>query len=109
MNSIPTRHKLKSGQGKVVLRKAMEPFLPKEIVYREKAGFGLPIRAWLNHRNDMVSHYLDMKRIERQGIFKASAVEKMLKEQFSGSYDHSHLLYALLTQQMWLELNSIGI
>jgi asparagine synthase (glutamine-hydrolysing) len=108
MNSISAGLKVKGKQGKYVLKKAMEPHLPREVIYRGKAGFGLPIRAWMNNSNDLLAHYLDKARIEGQGIFNASALEQMLKEQFSGSKDHSHALLTLLTQQLWLESNNIN-
>jgi asparagine synthase (glutamine-hydrolysing) len=85
----------------------MEPLLPKEIIYREKAGFGLPIRAWLNTGSEMVSHYLNSKRITRQGVFSPAAVQRIINEQKDGSADHSNTIFTLLCQQLWLEANHI--
>jgi asparagine synthase (glutamine-hydrolysing) len=103
MNSIPHRLKVKGSEGKYLLKKALEPLLPREIIYREKAGFGLPIRAWLRNHNDFVNTYLSEARIERQGIFRSSAVRRILDEERRGIADHANTLFTLLCQQIWLE------
>ena len=44
---IPARFKQRGREGKWVLKKAMEPYLPKEVIYRPKSGFGAPLRQWM--------------------------------------------------------------
>ncbi len=106
MNAIPAGLKVKGGQGKYVLKKAMEPYLPREIIYREKAGFGLPLRAWLQNSNEMVKRYLDGDRVKRQGLFRPVAVQHIIDEQMNGVADHANTLFTLLCQQIWLEENA---
>jgi asparagine synthase (glutamine-hydrolysing) len=106
MNSIPADVKLKGSVLKFVLKKAMEPYLPHEIVHREKAGFGLPIRAWMRQNNEMLKHYFDRAHIKQQGIFDPGALEEMCEEQFSGKRDHANTLFSMLCIQIWLESNS---
>ncbi len=108
-NAIPVRLKLKGNQGKYIFKKAMEPYLPKEIVYREKAGFGLPLRAWLQNGSEMMDEYLDERRIKRQGIFCPLAVKRLIEEQKRGTADHSYTIFTLLCQQIWLEENAPDI
>ena len=108
MNAIPMRMKVQGRQGKHVFKRAMTPALPHEIVYREKAGFGLPIRAWLRQGSALVDHYLAESRLQRQGLFDARAVRRLLNAQFSGRGDHSHTLLTLLCQQIWLEQSQLG-
>ena len=48
---IPLKFKQKKNQGKWVLKKSMENYLPNEIIYRPKTGFGAPLRRWI--RNDL--------------------------------------------------------
>lgn len=103
MNSIPAKIKLKRGTLKYVLKKAMEPYLPHEIVYREKAGFALPIRAWMRDESEMSRHYFDPTRIKKQGIFKSGALKQMCEEQCSGKIDHSNTLFSMLCIQVWLD------
>lgn len=108
MNAIPVELKVKGKEGKYVLKKAMEPYLPREIIYREKAGFGLPLRAWLQNSNEMIKRYLDSDRVERQGLFKLVAVQRIIDEQMNGVADHANTLFTLLCQQIWLEENAAG-
>lgn len=44
---IPWRFKLRGGETKYLLKKALEPLLPNDILYRSKKGFGVPIGSWL--------------------------------------------------------------
>jgi asparagine synthase (glutamine-hydrolysing) len=108
MNAIPMAMKVRGGRGKHVFKRAMTPALPHEIVYREKAGFGLPIRAWLRRGSALVDHYLDGARLQRQGLYNTAAVRSLLDAQFSGRADHSHTLLTLLCQQLWLEQAQLG-
>ncbi len=108
MNGIPMAMKVQGRHGKHVFKRAMTPALPREIVYREKAGFGLPIRAWLRKSSALVDHYLDQTRLQRQGLYNASAVRALLDAQFSGRAEHSHTLLTLLCQQLWLEQSQLG-
>jgi asparagine synthase (glutamine-hydrolysing) len=108
MNAIPTSLKVKGREGKYVLKKAMEPHLPRSVIYREKTGFGLPLRAWLQGPVDLVDHYLDSGRIARQGRFRAAAVQRLLAEQRAGKADHAYTLFTLLCQQIWLEKSGVA-
>ena len=44
---IPPKYKQRGGTGKWVLKKAMEPYLPHDVIYRPKTGFGAPLRRWM--------------------------------------------------------------
>jgi asparagine synthase (glutamine-hydrolysing) len=103
MNAIPASLKVKGSQGKYALKKAMEPWLPHEIVYRSKAGFGLPIRAWMDKSSELLDRYLNRPRIERQGIFNGATIDRLRQEQASGAADHANVLLTLLTQQIGLD------
>lgn len=109
MNSVPVGMKLRSGTQKYILKKAMEPYLPHEVIYRQKAGFALPIRAWLKAPSELTKHYLDSERIRRQGIFNPQALASICQEQFSGQRDHTYMLFAMLSLQIWLDANDISV
>jgi asparagine synthase (glutamine-hydrolysing) len=81
----------------------MEPYLPKEVIYRDKAGFGLPLRAWFREEQDILNHYFDFKKIKQQGIFDPKIIDNLLVSQNFGREDHTYSIYALLNQQIWLE------
>jgi asparagine synthase (glutamine-hydrolysing) len=103
MNAIPSRFKVRGGEGKWIFKKAMEPRLPREVIYRSKAGFGLPIRAWIARSGALFDRYLEPARIERQGIFSAAGIARIRREQAAGAADHANTLLTLLTQQIVLD------
>lgn len=103
MNSIPNNLKIKNGQPKYILKKAMEKYLPHEVIYRSKAGFALPIRSWFRESNNLIEKYFNSDRIKKQGIYDFRKLEILLTKQFSGNSEYSYLIFSLLCQQIWLE------
>jgi asparagine synthase (glutamine-hydrolysing) len=103
MNSIPLDMKIRGREQKYILKKAMEPKLPSEVIYRQKAGFALPIRSWFRKNSEITDKYLNSERLKGQGIYDVKAIANMLSLQFNGKVDYSYLLYSLLSQQIWLE------
>ena len=95
MNSIPTSMKIKGNQTKYILKKAMENRLPKKIIYREKAGFSLPIRSWLRKDNKLLAKYFDNDRLKKQGIFNSKKVKKVYTDFLNGNSDNAYTLFTL--------------
>ena len=50
VRQLPSDYKFRHGQTKYILKKALEPLLPKEIIYRRKKGFGVPIGKWFHQQ-----------------------------------------------------------
>ena len=99
---IPDHIKQRGGVGKWALKKAMEPFLPTEVIYRPKTGFGGPLRRWMHHElrplvNEMLSH----ESLDRRGIFESSAVHALIKDNDSGTVDATYTLLSLLCIEIW--------
>jgi len=103
MNAIPANIKIRGHVLKYPLKKTMEPFLPKELIYRQKSGFALPIRSWFRRKNKIIQKYFDVNRIRHQGIFNPHTFQRMCDEQFSGKYDHTNSLFSMLCLQIWLD------
>lgn len=99
---IPSKFKQNGRQGKWVLKKAMEPFLPKSIIYRPKTGFGVPLRRWINKElNELLRDLLSSASIKNRGIFSAQSVEKLLMDNHSGKIDASYTILSLLCIEIW--------
>lgn len=103
VNRTPSSMKIKNRIGKYIFKKAMEKKLPKEVIYREKAGFSLPLRSWMRESSDMVEHYLNKDRLKHQGIFNPSVVNELLLKNLNGEGDYSYTLFILLCQQIWID------
>ncbi|MBK9165445.1 MAG: asparagine synthase (glutamine-hydrolyzing) [Acidobacteria bacterium] len=101
---IPSDLKLKGGETKYILKKALGGFVPKEILYREKQGFGVPIEAWINRelRDDIRETLLDKNSLGRK-LFDRLYIEVLLGEHSSGRRDHSHAIWALFMLEKWQE------
>lgn len=102
--ALPLEYKLKGSKGKYILKKAVEPLLPKEILQRPKKGFGIPIAEWLKGRlNPLMHDLLDANRLKQQGLFDAAFVQKIIKEHETGAAAHHKQLWTLLVFQLWYD------
>jgi asparagine synthase (glutamine-hydrolysing) len=102
--ALPTRSKLRGFQKKLLLRKAAEPLLPKEIVHGRKRGFSIPAAAWL--RGDLEPFARDVlspERLGRQGFFSAEVAARLLDEHVARAEDRSRQLWGLLSFTLWYE------
>ena len=102
MRRVPSSLKLRGYTQKYLLKKSMEGLLPREVIYRRKAAFGLPVRSWLrNELREMVGDLLSPQRIRQGGILDPTTVSRMLRENASGKQDYTLQIWALLTLELW--------
>ncbi|HVF46575.1 MAG TPA: asparagine synthase (glutamine-hydrolyzing), partial [Pyrinomonadaceae bacterium] len=102
---IPAGLKLAGLKRKYVLKLAAESLLPREVIWRRKAGFGAPIRSWLRGPlRPLIDDLLSPDRVRRRGLFQAEAVGRVISDFESGREDFSLHLFQLLTLEMWFEL-----
>ncbi|MCP4809090.1 MAG: asparagine synthase (glutamine-hydrolyzing) [Proteobacteria bacterium] len=96
--SLPLKHKVRGRETKVLLRKALAPFVPRDIARRPKKGFGVPLSAWLAgpHRGliDGLADQLD-------GLIRGDAVRALVREHLDGHRDHRRRLWTLVTLARW--------
>lgn len=108
---IPSRLKMRGRQGKYIFKKALEPLLPRELLYRSKKGFSIPIDAWF--KNDLNAYtrelLLDRNALARQ-IFREDAIQRLIdgyKDRSQGGGETWELpgrkLWALLTLELWYQ------
>ena len=101
---IPLEYKLKGNKGKYILKKAVEPFLPKNILHRPKKGFGIPIAEWLKGRlNPLMHELLAPDRLKDQGLFDSEFVQNLIKEHETNCASHHKQLWTLLVFQLWFD------
>jgi asparagine synthase (glutamine-hydrolysing) len=101
---IPSNLKIKGLKRKYILKKAVESLLPKEVIWRKKAGFGAPIRSWLRGElRPMVDDLLSIETLKRRGYFDPRAVRKMIDLNLSGKEDLNLQVFQLLTFEMWVQ------
>ena len=106
---LPLDWKLQGKIGKQVLREILYRYVPRHLVDRPKAGFAVPIRAWLRGPlREWAEALLDAERLRREGFFDPSPIEKKWSEHQTGQRDWSFPLWNVLMFQAWLEHNADG-
>ncbi len=101
---LPASLKLRGLHLKYILKKAVEPWLPREIVYRQKRGFSVPIAGWMRGElAPLIAEKLDPEKLKRQGWFDPAFVTRLVEEHRSGSSDHRKALWTLLAFELWRE------
>ena len=102
--SIPDQFKQRGRVGKWVLKKAMEPYLPHDIIYRPKTGFGAPLRRWIKHDlRGLISDVLSVQNIENRGLFDAANVHQLIADNDSGRRDSAYTIFSLLCIEIWCQ------
>jgi asparagine synthase (glutamine-hydrolysing) len=87
---------------KYILKRAAEKLLPKEVVWRKKAGFGAPIRSWLRGPlQPMVEDLLSSETVSRRGLFRPEEVRRVIDANLSGREDYNLQVFQLLTLELW--------
>ena len=102
--ALPTKLKVRGLTKKVLLRKAAEPLLPKEVVHGRKRGFSIPAAAWLRGELEpFARETLSPSTLQRQGFFQPEPVTRLLDEHVAGKEDWSRQLWGLLAFTLWYE------
>jgi asparagine synthase (glutamine-hydrolysing) len=102
--ALPTRLKVRGLAKKVLLRKAVEPLLPAEVVHGRKRGFSIPAAAWLRGELEpFARETLAAENLHRQGFFQPQPVTRMIDEHVAGREDWSRQLWGLLAFTLWYE------
>ena len=98
---LPAQLKVRSLTTKVLLKQAMLPWLPDDLVTRRKQGFGVPIASWLRDElRDMSWDVLTDATARSRGLFRPEAVSGLLSEHEQG-IDHSTRIWALIQFELW--------
>jgi asparagine synthase (glutamine-hydrolysing) len=103
--TLPEAVKTPGGISKGLFKKAMEPYLPHELLYRPKMGFGCPIDHWLRgDLKEMAHDVLLSDRAADRGIVTRESVSEMLNLHVSGREAHHTRLFALLNLELWFRM-----
>jgi asparagine synthase (glutamine-hydrolysing) len=101
---LPAKHKVRGLSKKVLLRKAAEPLLPREVVHGRKRGFSIPAAAWLRGELEPFARAtLSPENLRSQGFFQPAPVTRLLDEHVAGAEDWSRQLWGLLSFTLWYE------
>jgi asparagine synthase (glutamine-hydrolysing) len=97
MATLPSSLKLRDGEGKFLLKKSLEPLLPRDVLYRRKMGFAVPLARWFRGPlRERVRAALLEGQLARTGWFNRRFLEHLLEAHQSGARDYASPLWALL-------------
>lgn len=95
--TLPSSLKIQGGEGKAVFKKAFEPLLPHDLLYRPKMGFSVPLAKWL--RGPLAQRMRESvlsPRMLASGYFNADTLQTLVKQHLGGQHDHSTPLWMLI-------------
>jgi asparagine synthase (glutamine-hydrolysing) len=99
---IPSAYKYRRGTTKYILKKALEAVLPREILYRSKKGFGVPVARWFRKGE------LDLAEAPL-GSLNPRLVKRRAEAHRSGRADESAFLWSLYVLKRWAETNRVSL
>lgn len=99
---IQDKFKIKRLERKYIVKRMAEKYIPKNIIYRKKVGFYIPIGDWFRSElKDMVGDHLLSERFRQRGIFDPQEIEKMVTMHFNGVQNFEKEIWMLLNLEVW--------
>lgn len=99
---MPPQLKLHGLKRKYILKRALEKFLPRDVIWRKKAGFGAPVRSWLRGAlRPLVDDLLSEETVRRRGLFRPQEIRRIIAANISGREDYNLQVFQLLTLELW--------
>ena len=106
LSGLPPQYKLSGRTGKKILKKAMEPYVPNDILYRKKMGFSIPLAEWFKGPlRQQVQESLTGEQLLSTGWFNPDFLHKIVREHQSGQSNHSTMIWSLLMFERFLHHN----
>lgn len=102
--TIPRSMKVRDGENKWVLKKALENTLPHDLIYRPKVGFGLPINEWfIAGMSSFVEHAVFSSPLRQRGLFDYDFLESLWRQHLTGKVNYSFNIWSILNLSLWYE------
>ncbi|WP_323024135.1 asparagine synthase (glutamine-hydrolyzing) [Castellaniella sp.] len=106
--SLPLSLKIRSGQGKWILRQLLYKYVPQALVDRPKAGFMVPLGSWLRGPlREWAENLLSEHRLKDGAYFNVTPIRHAWNEHLQGQRDRSGQLWSILMFQAWLEAQTL--
>lgn len=101
---LPMAMKIRGSTSKWALRQILFKHVPRELIERPKAGFGMPIGHWLRGPlRSWANDLLDPVLMQSQGYLRPEPIQRLWRQHLSGRFDHTTRLWTVLMWQAWLE------
>ncbi|MBL0945284.1 MAG: amidotransferase 1, exosortase A system-associated [Hydrogenophaga sp.] len=101
--TLPNRHKIDGGEGKALLKRAMEPMLPHDVLYRPKMGFSVPLASWLRGPlAERAREAVTGDRLLGTGLFQPERLRQLYDQHQAGTSDHATPLWMFVMFEAFL-------
>lgn len=99
--ALPGALHIRNGQTKLLLKRAVAPWLPEQLLRYPKQGFAVPLASWLRGElRELAYDMLTDDTARNRGLFRPAVVQELLRKHIDGA-DHSVRLWALLQFELW--------
>ncbi len=99
---IPARLLTRGFRTKLLLKNALRPYVPKEVMFRKKVGFRVPIGEWFRGPlKPFAQDLLLSSQGSARGYFNARSVQRFVREHMNGEHDREKQLWALINFELW--------
>ena len=106
--SLPMSMKIRDGKSKWILRQVLYQYVPKQLIERPKAGFGIPLGDWLRGPlREWVESLLDEGRLQQEGFFNVQYILAKWQAHLAGKNNNQTFLWSILMFQVWLAEQSV--
>ncbi len=103
--SLPRKYKVNGLRTKIILKRLAERYVPKEVIYRRKVGFTVPLSRWfVGPMRDFVRTVLLSERCLSRGYWDPTALTTLVENHLNGKVDREQGLWVLLTLEIWHRL-----
>lgn len=100
---LPLEMKAGASEGKIILRRLLEKYVPRHITERPKVGFGVPIAEWLqNGLRDWAGDLLSDSALKSTGLLDVKVVRQLWQEHRNGAANWHQQLWQVLMLQAWI-------
>ena len=103
--SLDSKYKIRRFQQKYILKKVAENWLPKDIIYRNKSSFTLPLRSWIKNdfKNIVYEYLLSKDGLSGRNIFKPNFLETLINDELQNREDNAQKIWYLLVLEQWFK------
>lgn len=102
--SLPESLKMSRFRTKSLLKKVAARLVPREVIYRRKMGFGVPVGRWLRgEMKDFLRDVLLSEKALSRGVIRGTKIRQYVDEHIDGKFDHSFQVWTLLMLELWFQ------
>ncbi|GGC88388.1 asparagine synthetase B [Flavobacterium lutivivi] len=101
-NQLPENYLINGWDKKHILKEAFKEYFPKDFLNKSKKGFGVPVGDWLkSDLKDELLSYVEVKFLEKQGIFNVDVIEKLVLNHLNSKVDNTFRVWTFFCFQKW--------